>query len=151
MLSNMHIRKANKSDIQTIADFNIKMAMETEGKVLPEEVITNGVTHMICNEHLGFYLIAEIKDKIVGSLMVTTEWSDWRNGFFWWIQSVYIIPEFRRKGIYSSLYNHVKKTSQSENICGFRLYVEIENNIAIKTYENLGMEKTHYFLYEEEK
>jgi len=151
MLHNLKIRKANQSDIQTIAQFNINMAMETENKILPKEIITKGVETLINNEHLGFYLMAEVDGKIAGSLMVTTEWSDWRNGLFWWIQSVYVEDEFRRQGIYSALYNHVKELSESEYVCGFRLYVETENKVAQKTYEKLGMEQTHYFMYEEEK
>lgn len=151
MSINLKIRKANQSDIETIAQFNINMAMETENKVLPQKIITKGVETLINNEHLGFYLMAEVDGKIVGSLMVTTEWSDWRNGLFWWIQSVYVIEEYRRKGVYSALYNHVKELSTSKNVCGFRLYVETENTVAQKTYEKLGMEQTHYYMYEEEK
>ena len=151
MLINLIIRKANQADITTIADFNIKMALETENKILPEEIITKGVESLIKNKHLGYYLMAEVDGKIAGSLMVTTEWSDWRNGLFWWIQSVYVIEEFRRQGIYSALYKHVKELSETENVCGFRLYVEKENIAAQKTYENLGMVQTHYYMYEEEK
>lgn len=151
MLQNLKIRKANKSDIETIAQFNINMAMETENKVLPREIITKGVETMINNPHMGFYLTAEVEGQIAGSLMVTTEWSDWRNGLFWWVQSVYVVEEFRRKGIYSALYKYVKDLSKDENVCGFRLYVEKENTVAQKTYENLGMVETHYLLYEEEK
>ncbi len=148
MSINIQIRKANNFDIKTISDFNIRMALETENKILKKEIISKGVEHMINNEHLGFYLMALVDGEIVGSLMVTTEWSDWRNGLFWWIQSVYIIKEYRRKGVYSALYNYVKKISKNENICGYRLYVEKDNIIAQKTYENLGMKKTHYLLYE---
>ncbi|MBN2280689.1 MAG: GNAT family N-acetyltransferase [Candidatus Marinimicrobia bacterium] len=147
----MEIRKANEKDIDTIARFNINMALETENKSLHKEIITKGVETMIQNPCLGFYLMAEIDGKIAGSLMVTTEWSDWRNGFFWWIQSVYVEKEFRRQGVYSSLYHHVKKLSESEKVCGFRLYVEKENFIARKTYEKLGMSETHYRMYEEAK
>lgn len=149
MSLNLKIRKANSSDIETIAQFNINMAMETENKELPRPIITKGVETMINNPHLGFYLIAEIDGIIAGSLMVTTEWSDWRDGLFWWVQSVYVIEKYRRQGIYSALYNYVKELSASENVCGFRLYVEKENIIAQKTYEKLGMEQTHYYMYEE--
>jgi|SRR6056297_3954925 len=151
MKSTLSIRKATKSDIETIAQFNINMALETENKVLPREIITKGVETLINNNHLGFYLMAEKDSKVVGSLMITTEWSDWRNGLFWWVQSVYVIKDYRRQGIYSALYEHVKKLSKKEPVCGFRLYVEKENKIAQKTYETLGMYKTGYLLYEEEK
>ena len=151
MNSELTIRKATKSDIKTIAQFNINMALETENKELPQEIITKGVETLINNAHLGFYLMAEKDGKIVGSLMITTEWSDWRNGLFWWVQAVYVIEEYRRQGVYSALYDHVKKLSKKEQVCGYRLYVEKENEIAQKTYENLGMHKTDYLLYEEEK
>jgi ribosomal protein S18 acetylase RimI-like enzyme len=151
MNSELKIRKATKSDIKTIAQFNINMALETENKELPQEIITKGVETLINNAHLGFYLMAEKDGKIVGSLMITTEWSDWRNGLFWWVQSVYVIKEYRRQGVYSALYDYVKKLSEKEQVCGYRLYVEKENKIAQKTYENLGMHKTDYLLYEEEK
>lgn len=151
MNTGLTIRKAMTSDIETIAQFNINMARETENKVLPREIITQGVATLINKPHLGFYLIAEKEGEIVGSLMVTTEWSDWRNGLFWWIQSVYVVKEFRRQGIYSALYERVKKLSKAERVCGFRLYVEKENEVAQSTYEKLGMKETHYLLYEEEK
>jgi len=150
MSINLHIRKAEIRDLDTIVDFNIKMALETENRVLQKAIITNGVKKMLENEHLGFYLIAEVSNQIVGSLMITTEWSDWRNSLFWWIQSVYVIKEFRRKGVYSSLYKYIKQLSAQKDVCGYRLYVEKENKAAQKTYEKLGMKETHYLLYEEE-
>ncbi|MFQ3189727.1 MAG: ribosomal protein S18 acetylase RimI-like enzyme [Paraglaciecola sp.] len=126
------------------------MAWETEQKRLDEDILTKGVDALIVDENKGFYLVAEQNNIVVGSLMVTTEWSDWRNGVFWWVQSVYIMPEFRRKGIYAKLYAQVKALAeQSKNVCGFRLYVEKENLIAQKTYESLGMHQTHYLMYEE--
>jgi ribosomal protein S18 acetylase RimI-like enzyme len=126
------------------------MAWETEQKQLDEDILTKGVSALIVDANKGFYLVAEQNDLVVGSLMVTTEWSDWRNGVFWWVQSVYITPEFRRKGIYAQLYTQVKALAeQQQNVCGFRLYVEKENLIAQKTYESLGMQPTHYLMYEE--
>ena len=104
----IQIRRATIEDAAAIADFNIQMAMETEGKQLDAETILQGARTMISNANLGFYLVAEDEGRLVGSLMVTTEWSDWRNGLFWWVQSVYIIPDYRRRGIYSDLYAMVK-------------------------------------------
>ena len=105
---------------------------------------------LINDENKGFYLVAEKNSQVLGSLMVTTEWSDWRNGVFWWVQSVYISPDFRRQGIYAQLYAQVKTLAdQQPNVCGFRLYVETENIIAQKTYESLGMQQSHYLMYEE--
>jgi ribosomal protein S18 acetylase RimI-like enzyme len=151
-MENITIRKALTEDAYLIIDFNIRMAFETEGLELSKEKITNGVINLMNNPGLGFYIVAECNGKIAGSLMVTTEWSDWRNGLFWWIQSVYVLPEFRRMGIYRAMYEHVKELAQGRpEICGYRLYVERNNKIAQTTYEKLGMEETHYLLYEEIK
>jgi ribosomal protein S18 acetylase RimI-like enzyme len=148
----MIIRQATINDTAAIADFNIKMAKETEDLALIPDVINAGVRNMIENPAMGFYLVAEDDHVIQASLMVTTEWSDWRNGLFWWIQSVYVQPQYRRMGLYSKLYEKVKNLAQdNNNVCGFRLYVEHENVTAQKTYRSLGMEKTDYQMFEEAK
>lgn len=148
----MNIRSATINDAAAIAEFNIKMAKETEGMDLMPDVINAGVSNMIKNSQMGFYLVAEEDNAIQASLMVTTEWSDWRNGLFWWIQSVYVQPKFRRKGLYSKLYKKVKNLAEAEsNVCGFRLYVEHENLVAQQTYRTLGMDKTDYQMFEEMK
>lgn len=146
----MKIRSATLADHEAIVDFNQAMAMETEGKELKSEVISAGVRRVLETADRGFYLIAEDKEGIVGSLMVTFEWSDWRNGFFWWIQSVYVVPRARRTGVYAAMYQKVKALSleSKENVCGYRLYVEKENLIAQKTYQKLGMHECEYFMYE---
>ena len=142
---------AKHSDVTSLVKFNQLMAWETEQKQLDEDILTKGVSALIVDGNKGFYLVAEQNDIVVGSLMVTTEWSDWRNGVFWWVQSVYITPDFRRQGIYAQLYAQVKTIAeQQQNVCGFRLYVEKENLIAQQTYESLGMQPTHYLMYEEE-
>lgn len=146
------IRRATTADTTAIADFNISMALETEGKHLDPATITRGVANMIANPNMGFYLVAEEDNTVVGSLMVTTEWSDWRNGLFWWIQSVFIIEAYRRRGIYRRLYETVKTlAAETDNVCGYRLYVEKDNRTAQLTYENLGMHATDYLMYEEER
>ena len=148
----MIIRQATINDAAAIADFNIKMAKETEGMDLIPEVITAGVRNMIENRQMGFYLVAEEDELIQAALMVTTEWSDWRNGLFWWIQSVYVQPDYRRTGLYRSLYEKVKSLAENEtNVCGFRLYVEHENLVAQETYRSLGMDQTDYQMFEEMK
>jgi ribosomal protein S18 acetylase RimI-like enzyme len=148
----MNIRSATINDAAAIAEFNIKMAKETEDMDLIPQVINAGVVNMIENPQMGFYLVAEADNIIQASLMVTTEWSDWRNGLFWWIQSVYVQPEFRRMGLYSKLYQKVKTLADDEsNVCGFRLYVEHENVAAQNTYHALGMEETDYKMFEEMK
>ena len=126
------------------------MAMETEGKRLKPEVIGRGVRRLLEQPQYGFYVIAEIDQQVAGTLMVTTEWSDWRDGLFWWIQSVYVLEQHRRKGVYRAMYEHIRTlAADNEDVCGYRLYVEKYNNAAQRTYSALGMEQTEYLLYEE--
>lgn len=148
----MNIRLAKKEDAANLVEFNQAMALETEGKRLETETLTKGVEAVFADEKKGFYVVAEDKDeKIIGGLMITYEWSDWRNLWFWWIQSVYILPEARGKKIYSRLYDFVKqKADEKGDVFGFRLYVEKENTNAQKVYEKRGMEISHYLMYEEE-
>jgi ribosomal protein S18 acetylase RimI-like enzyme len=149
-LNKINIRVAEQSDLASLVKFNQLMAWETEQKKLDESTLGKGVAALIADDNKGFYLVAEQGTDVVGSLMVTTEWSDWRNGVFWWVQSVYISPECRRQGIYAQLYAQVKILAlQQQDVCGFRLYVEKENLIAQKTYESLGMQQSHYLMYED--
>ena len=152
MTGPLTIRKAEARDADAIARFNSAMALETEGKVLLPERIGPGVRRLLGEPSLGFYVVAEQAGSVVGCLMITNEWSDWRNGLFWWIQSVYIVPEARRQGVYRALYDHVRGMARADpGICGFRLYVEKENTAAQRTYRSLGMEATDYLIYEELK
>ena len=144
------IRLARPADTEALIAFNQAMALETEGKRLDEEILSAGVRAVFADEKKGFYVVAESAGAIIGGLMVTFEWSDWRNAWFWWIQSVYILPEERGKQIYSRLYNFVKeKAAEQKNVCGFRLYVEKENLHAQKVYEKVGMSSSHYLMYEQ--
>ena len=152
MTAELAFRRGELRDADTIAAFNSAMAFETEGKELIAEVIGAGVRRLVGMPSLGFYIVAEHAGEVVGCLMVTNEWSDWRNGLFWWIQSVYVKPEFRRQGVYRRMYEHVRGLAQSDaQVCGFRLYVEKENEAAHATYSSLGMEETDYLIYEELK
>jgi ribosomal protein S18 acetylase RimI-like enzyme len=152
MTQPVSIRKAELRDADTIAAFNSAMALETEDKVLLPERVGAGVRRLLNDPSLGFYVVAESGGQVVGCLMITNEWSDWRNGLFWWIQSVYIEPGSRRRGVYRSLYEFVRAQAQADDgICGFRLYVEKENTNAQKTYRSLGMDATDYLIYEELK
>ena len=146
----MKIRKASIKDQAALVHFNQLMAMETENKKLDTNILTSGVNAVLSDANKGFYLVAETDDQdIAGSLMVTLEWSDWRNSQFWWIQSVYVTPEYRRTGVYSALYNQVKHLAEnSAGVCGYRLYVEKDNEVAQKTYQKLGMKPTYYDMYE---
>lgn len=149
-LKEISIRKAQGTDAKSLVEFNQAMALETEGKTLKPEILKNGVEAVFEDSDKGFYVVAESAGEIVGGLMVTYEWSDWRNSWFWWIQSVYITPDFRGKRIYSKLYEFVKNLAREKgNVCGFRLYVEKENVNAQKVYEKLGMEASYYLMYEE--
>lgn len=150
MSNNLIIRGATEDDISTIAQFNRAMALETENKELDPETAEAGVEAILSDPAKGFYLVAEYQDEIVGTLMITTEWSDWRNSRFWWVQSVYILPDARRQGIYTALHNQVRALAEEEEeVCGIRLYVDRENRPAQKAYESLGMAPAHYRMYEE--
>jgi ribosomal protein S18 acetylase RimI-like enzyme len=146
----MEIRKAHKDDLNALIGFNEAMALETEGKALYTGTLRKGVEAVFDDPQKGFYLVAEDEDCVVGGLMITFEWSDWRNAWFWWIQSVYVVPEYRGKHVYSQLYDFAKsEAAKAGNACGFRLYVEKENTHAQRVYEKLGMEETYYLMYEE--
>ena len=146
----MNIRLAHEEDAPALVEFNQAMALETEGKRLDAKILQSGVKAVFDDEKKGFYVVAESDGKIIGGLMVTFEWSDWRGQWFWWIQSVYILPDFRGRKIYRLLYEFVKeRANERDDVCGFRLYVEKENANAQKVYEKLGMELSHYLMYEE--
>jgi GNAT superfamily N-acetyltransferase len=142
------IRKATQLDADDIIDFQQKMAWETENLHLPSAVVTRGVGAVFGNESLGQYWVTEEKGKVVASLLITYEWSDWRNAPVWWFQSVYVLPGHRRKGIFRSMYMHVKEEAEKQNVAGLRLYVETNNLLACKTYAALGMTSEHYRMYE---
>jgi len=142
------IRRANISDTDVIAAFQKAMAMETESLVLDNEKLTKGVMAVFEDAQKGQYYVAEDDGRVVASLMITFEWSDWRNANVWWFQSVYVMPDYRRNGIFRMMYDFIKEEGLKENICGLRLYVETENHRAQKTYEAMGMNGSHYKTYE---
>ena len=143
------IRDAEPTDLATIVRFNAAMALETEGLELDESRLVPGVQALLTDRNKGRYFIAEEDDTIVGQTMITLEWSDWRNGFWWWIQSVYILPEWRRKGVFRALYEHVSTEAQKAgNAVGLRLYVDSDNTTAHETYKSLGMEASRYLFFE---
>ena len=145
----MKVLKAQKSDIPEIIQFNINMAMETENKKLDRQTVTKGVQEVFNSPSLGYYIIVKDSSGILGCLMITYEWSDWRNGMFWWIQSVYVEKEYRQQGVYKKMYSYIKDKALKDNSCtGIRLYVEQENKIAQSVYTKLEMKETHYKLFE---
>lgn len=148
----MNIRKALNKDIDVIARYNYNLAYETENKILNMNILTKGVEAIIKDENKGIYHVCEINGEVVGQIMYTFEWSDWRNGTFLWIQSVYVNKEFRGMGVFKSLYKFIRDIADNDNnICGIRLYVEKENTIAKKTYKNIGMKECNYYIYEYDK
>lgn len=150
MKDRIEVRRATPADRERIVAFNQAMAMETEGRALDNATIHAGVAGLFESPQYGFYLVAEIAGQVVGSLLVTYEWSDWRNGPIWWIQSVYVLPEWRRHGIYRRLYRHVKTLAEEQgSVRGFRLYVEKDNTAAQRTYASIGMRESDYLLFEE--
>lgn len=147
----LHIRPARAEDAALLARWAQAMALETENKILPDADVRPGIARGIADPTLARYFVAERDGVPAGTLMFTFEWSDWRNGLWWWIQSVYVPPEFRRQGIYRALYAHVRALAQADaGVCGIRLYVEKDNRNARSTYEALGMQDAHYRIYEQD-
>jgi GNAT superfamily N-acetyltransferase len=143
------IRRAVAADLTTVVDFNRRLALETEGKTLDLPLLTAGVEAGLADENKARYFVAEEEGRIVGQLMLTLEWSDWRNGWVWWIQSVYVPLEARRRGVFRALYDHVYQAAMADpRVVGLRLYMERENRVAQQTYLSLGMEMSHYVVLE---
>ena len=143
-------RLAVADDAATLAGFNQAMALETEAKVLADEAVLPGVEAVLRDAGHGFYVVVDTGRDVVGSLLVTYEWSDWRNGRFWWIQSVYVRPGHRRRGVYRALHEFVRVRARSTGgVVGLRLYVERDNAAAQRTYAALGMREIPYLVYEE--
>ncbi|GMH32817.1 hypothetical protein BSKO_00651 [Bryopsis sp. KO-2023] len=141
-------RVAQFEDSKALADMNIWLAKETEDIDLQPDVVNAGVKAVMEDESKGTYFLVELDGVVVGQLMITYEWSDWRNARIWWIQSVYVLKEHRRRGYFKALYGYVKKEAQKNGSCGLRLYADVSNERAIKTYMDLGM-TSHYKVYED--
>ena len=145
----MKIRRAKREELPIIVENNRRMALETEDKQLDLSTITKGAEALFDDPGRGFYMVCEKDGEILGQLMITYEWSDWRDGYFWWIQSVYVNSEARKQGVFNTLYDAVMKMARAgERVCGVRLYVEKSNVNAQKVYERVGMSRTHYDMFE---
>ena len=143
------IRTAQPEDVDFLTRGNAAMAFETEHRALDPELLRKGVHALFEDFARGVYYIAEVDGERAGQMMITYEWSDWRNGNFWWIQSVWVIPEFRRHGVFRALYSHVEALARAApQVCGLRLYVERENARAQATYEKCGMKRADYQMFE---
>jgi GNAT superfamily N-acetyltransferase len=141
------IRTARADDVSIIVEYNRLMAEETEDKVLDLAVLTAGVTAAVADPNKIVYYLAEEDGAVVGQLGITNEWSDWRNGWQWWIQSVYVAPAARKKGVFRALYHYVHEAAKRDgSVIGIYLYVERENHAAQKTYLSMGMEWTDYLI-----
>ncbi len=147
----MMIRRATMEDLDCVVKFNAALATETEAKQLDPQVLREGVSKALSDPNRSLYFLAESGGKPIGQTMVTFEWSDWRNGFFWWIQSVYVDPAHRRRGVFRAVHDHVRREARGHpDVCGLRLYVHRENDRAMNTYAQLGMPQCSYLMCEED-
>lgn len=145
----IEVRRAVREHIPHIIEFQKQMAMETEVLALNDHKISQGVQAVFENPEKGFYIVSETDSRVIASMMITPEWSDWRNGYFLWIQSLYVIPSFRQQGVFRKMYKYVKQTVlESEKYLGLRLYVEENNKNAMAAYTNVGMKGSHYKMFE---
>ena len=146
----MHIRSATLEDLPTIVEFNRRLALETEAITLSVEILTPGVRAALRDPAKARYFVAEIEGQVVGQLMHTREWSDWRNGDIWWLQSVYVDEPFRRAGVFRALVEYLRQEAQvSPDVVGLRLYVEEHNDRAAATYDRLGLPAAGYVVREQ--
>jgi ribosomal protein S18 acetylase RimI-like enzyme len=145
----VQIRLAIEEDTEVICGFQMKMALETEDLQLNEETVHSGVLNVFRDPSKGKYFVAVEDQKVIASTLLTNEWSDWRNQWFLWIQSVYVLPEYRGKGVFRNMYETIKEMVRADdNIAGLKLYVDSENESAIATYKAIGMDGEHYKLFE---
>ena len=145
----LKIRKAHLADAPVIADFNIRLAEESEQLRLDRACVAAGVDALLSDPAKGIYYVAECNGTVVGQLMITYEWSDWRNGNLWWIQSVYVKQEFRAQGVFKALFRHLENLARtSDEVAGLRLYMHADNERARKTYERVGMRHSQYEVFE---
>lgn len=149
MTINPVIRKAQLQDLATIVGFNLALVKEARGKELDPTTLQNGVQAVLNDGDRGFYTVAEVEDRVVAAVLVTFEWSDFRNAWFWWLQDVYVEPQYRQQGIFRSLYQQLKSQANVANVCGLRLYVYKGNAGAQVVYQKLGMFPSDSLMYEE--
>jgi GNAT superfamily N-acetyltransferase len=143
------IRQSKLADRDVIAAFNVALALETENLRLDPAVVRPGVEAVLRDPARGIYFVAENQGAVIGQVLITYEWSDWRNGSFWWLQSVYVQKEFRARGVFKALFGHVvAQAAPQKNVCGLRLYMEEENHRAREVYHRLGLNETRYQVFE---
>jgi hypothetical protein len=143
------IREASSSDIETLADFQLKLAFESEGISLNKNIVIDGLTALMKDRSKGVYYLALDEQIPVGCHLITYEWSDWRNGMVWWLQSVYVVESYRNKKVFNTMFSNIQRMINADpTILGLRLYVDKTNSIAQKVYSRLGMNGDHYTVYE---
>jgi ribosomal protein S18 acetylase RimI-like enzyme len=148
-MANIEIRVASSADAEFLVRGNAEMALETEHLSLDFDRLRDGVHAVFENPARGVYFVATVGARRAGMMMITCEWTDWRNGVFWWIQSVFVEPEFRSQGVFKALYRYVENQAKATpGVAGLRLYVENSNNRAQNTYQSVGMKRTAYQLFE---
>lgn len=152
---NVQIRRATVADVETVIAFNAALARETEARTLDGSLLRAGVETVLQDPSKGWYAVAvspsdSVQSKVVGQILITFEWSDWRNGNFWWLQSLYVDQHYRQQGVFRQLYDYVYEQAQAnhEKVCGFRLYVERENYQAHQAYAHIGFKETPYQMHE---
>jgi len=149
MPGELPVRIAERKDVEALAELNLAMAWETESKRLNPSTLTRGIQAVFDHPHYGFYIVAEDHSQVVGCLLITFEWSDWRSGLFWWIQSLYVRPVFRRRGVFRRLHEFIQAEAlRRPDVCGIRLYVAQSNHVAQAAYREMGMTETSYRMYE---
>ena len=149
MDGSLRVRAARPGDLESLVDFNCRLARETEDHELDPATVRRGLSRLFDNPAAGFYTVAELEGRVVGCLLITFEWSDWRDGWLWWIQSVYVEAAARRRGVFRQLFEHVRAKAETDgDVRGLRLYVERENGRAQATYASMGLEEAPYKLYE---
>ena len=149
MIVSVQIRRAAPEDAAIVAEFNAQLAFETEGLALTRPQLREGVEAVLADPARGIYWLAEVNRQVVGQLMIASEWSDWRNGWFWWIQSVYVKNDWRGRGVFQELYHFIEQqAAERPDVCGLRLYVDSHNTRAKTAYQRLGMERNNYELFE---
>ncbi len=145
----MTIRQATPADAAVVAEFNLRLAEETESLRLDPDCVREGVAAVLSDPSKGIYYVAEIERVVVGQLMITYEWSDWRNGNIWWLQSVYVRPEYRRRGVFQALFHYLRELAWTrKEVCSLRLYMHSDNSRAREAYLRLGMTATKYQVFE---
>ena len=148
MVSKIFVREADQLDVPTLVEYNLSLAYETKNILLDKNVLRLGIKKALELNDCR-YIVAELENKIVGQTMITSEWSDWRNGVIWWIQSVYVSPDYRKRGVFQNILNYIENLAKEiPEIKALRLYVMKENQIARRAYRSLGMNNSGYLVYE---